>query len=93
MGVRDLKVGDPVPRIMDGIQLGMIVVAVTDHLIYCDDNEQTMYEEDVPLEEHWKFDRETGEEVDFDPAGCEGSRLVTSCKTPGATAMDRLGRV
>jgi hypothetical protein len=38
-----------------------------------------MYEEDLGIEEHWKFDRDSGEEVDFDPAGSEtGSRLICS---------------
>jgi len=74
---RDLKVGDSVTRNMDGIILKMIVVAVTDRLIYCDDEDQSMYVEDLPMEEHWKFDRDTGREVDWDPQGSETpSQLV-----------------
>ena len=77
MGFRDLKVGDPVFRLLNPIKVEMLVVAVDEHHIYCDSQDQAMYEEDLGLEEHWKFDRDTGEEIDFDPAGGEtGSRLI-----------------
>jgi hypothetical protein len=77
MGFRDLKVGDPVFRLLDPIKVEMLVVAVDEHYIYCDSQDQVMYEEDLGLKEHWKFDRDTGEEIDFDPAGSEtGSRLI-----------------
>jgi len=42
-------------------------VAVDEHYIYCDSQDQVMYEEDLGLKERWKYDRDTGEEIDFDP--------------------------
>lgn len=79
MGFRDLKVRDSVIRLLGPLELEMLVVAVDEHFIYCDSHDQAMYEEDLPLEAHWKFNRDTGEEVDFDPAGSElGSRLILS---------------
>ncbi len=81
---RNLTAGDEVTRMLGdgGLLMRMVVVAVEDDFVYCDEAKERPMR-DLPVGDHWKFDRDTGVEEDeglewgraFDKSG---SRLITA---------------
>lgn len=68
---KNLKVGSQVTRVLAGsVRMPMVVRKIDDYFLYCDtiDERTGKYVLGTPsnIDDYWKFDKETGAEVDLD---------------------------